>query len=58
MTKEEYDRLQDKLTWKLEQKKKDCFYSGKRLEGYEEAILAVKSMLHNERKKRIINDNT
>lgn len=51
MTKEEYDRLQDMLTLKLEQKKKDRFYSGKRLEGYEEAILAVKSMLHNERKK-------
>lgn len=51
MTKEEYKTLQEKLTKKLEQKKKDPFYTGKRLEGFEDAILAIKSILHNEMRK-------
>lgn len=36
---------------KLERKKKDVYFSGKRMEGYEEAMLAVLSMIHSEKKK-------
>ena len=36
---------------KLEQKKQDPFFSGKRMEGYEQAMLAVLSMIHNEKER-------
>lgn len=45
MTKYEYDELQDRLSKKLKQKQDDPFYNGKRLEGFENAILSVKSIL-------------
>lgn len=45
MTKHEYDELQDRLSKKLKQKQDDPFYNGKRLEGFESAILSVKSIL-------------
>lgn len=36
---------------KLERKKKDPYISGKKLAGYEEAMLAVLSMIHSEKEK-------
>lgn len=40
------EELQERVKRKLEMKKKELFYSGKRMEGYEEAMLAVLSIIH------------
>ena len=48
MTTEEYSRIQKRLTNIMNDRLKQVGYYGKRGEGYEEAILAVKSMLSSE----------
>lgn len=40
------DELEDRVKRKLEKKKSELFYSGKRMEGYKEAMHAVLSMIH------------
>lgn len=44
------DTLDTQIANKLEQKRSDLYYSGKRMEGYEEAILAVRSLIHDYKK--------
>lgn len=53
-SKERLNTLNDmkaKVKANLERKKRDPFYTGKRMEGYEEAMLAVLSMIHREKEK-------
>lgn len=40
------DQLSDQVKRKLEAKEKEPFFSGKRYEGYEQAMLSVLSMIH------------
>lgn len=40
------DEVKHRVKRKLEMKKSELFYSGKRMEGYEEAMLAVLSIIH------------
>ena len=56
MTDNDYDRA---IVWckkKIENVKKYHILSGKRLEGYEEAMLCVMSYLHCEKERLVDND--
>lgn len=51
MTLQEINKLIEWCRWKISQKSRECGYTGKRGEGYEEAMLAVMSHLSSMKKE-------